>query len=133
MAPASPASPAASLEIHHQLPRYVLRLRDRADAAPLDGAGIEAWLEYEHEAMGYRVDPDVTRDELAALVEASTVEMAREDHRAGHASDFVRWGRRGGRETLRRYGRPWFGLLARKRWGKVGADALAGFVAAGVS
>ena len=35
------------------------------------------WLDYELEAMRYGVDPDVGRDELAALVEGSTVELAR--------------------------------------------------------
>lgn len=43
---------------------------------------------------------------------------------SGVAGDFARWGRLGGLETLRRYGRPWFALLARRRWKKVGAEAL---------
>jgi hypothetical protein len=40
------------------------------------------------------------------------------------ASDFVRWGRRGGRRTLSLYGRPYFSLLARLRWGRIDVEAL---------
>ncbi len=125
----APASPAGPTEIHHEIPRYLLRLRDRADAAPLDAEGVALWLEYEHEAMSYRVDPDATREELVSLIEGSTVKLAREDHRAGHADDFRRWGRMGGLETLRRYGRPWFAALACRRWGKIDAETLAGDLA----
>jgi hypothetical protein len=117
-------------EIHHTIPRYLLRLRDKrdkADDAALDGEGIEAWLDYEHEAMRYGVDPDVGSEELAALIDASTVELGREEHRAHHntAGDFVRWGSRGGRATLERYGRAWFALLALRRWGKIAPAELA--------
>ena len=38
--------------------------------------------------------------------------------------DLVRWGRLGGLETLRRYGRPWFPLLSRWRWKKIAAAQL---------
>jgi hypothetical protein len=43
---------------------------------------------------------------LAALVGPSTVVLPREEHQAGHseANNFMRWGRRGGLVTLRRYG-----------------------------
>ncbi len=50
------------------------------------------------------------------MIEGSTVLLSREEHRNGHESDFVRWGRRGGLATLRRYGTSWFSLLARRRW-----------------
>jgi hypothetical protein len=94
-----------------------LRLRDRADAHPeLDGEGIQRWMDYELEALRYGVDPDISRDDLATLVESSTVVLPREEHRKGHENDFVRWGRRGGLATLRRYGTSWFSLLARRRW-----------------
>jgi hypothetical protein len=108
-----------STEIHHTVPQCLLRLRDRAENAPLSGEGIELWLEYEHEAMRYGVDPDVPRADLAALIDASTVVMERSEHRAHHAKDFVRWGRRGGLVTLQRYGRTWFTSLARYRWGQI--------------
>ncbi len=115
-----------ALEIHHTVPQYLLRLRDRADAAPFDGEGIELWLEFEYEAMRYGVDPDMSREEFEALVEASCVALQRENHRALHseASDFVRWGRRGGLETLRRYGRRWFVLLGRRRHGRITPEEL---------
>ena len=50
----------------------------------------------------------------------------RGEHRRLHqeASDFVRWGRRGGRRTLALYGRPYFSLLARFRWGRIELEAL---------
>ena len=125
------ATAPASLEVHHRVPRCLLRLRDWADAAPFDGAGIEAALEFEHEAMRWGVDPDVSRDELAGMVEASTVEIPEAEHRAGHSrsGDFRRWGRRGGLATLALYGTPWFSLLALRRWEKVGAEALAEHIA----
>ena len=70
--------------------------------------------------------PDVSRDGVAVLIEAFKVEFEGEEHRAGHsaAGDFAGWGRLGGLETLRRYGRPWFSLLARRRWKKIGAEVL---------
>ena len=57
------------------------------------------------------------------------VELAGDEHQAGHsrASDFVRWGSLGGLETLRRYGRPWFALLGRRCWKRVGAEAFAAY------
>ena len=114
-------------EVHHAVPRCLLRLRDRADAhQEFDGEGIQLWLDYELEALRCGVDPDVSRQELAALVEGSTVVVPREQHRAGHseASDFVRWGRRGGLATLRRYGTSWFALLARRRWERLSGAEL---------
>ena len=95
------ASCPAPVEIHHAVPQCLLTLREKADACGLDGEGIEAWLEYEHEAMRWGVNPDVTRDDLAILIDASTVALGRGEHRSEHAGDFVRWGRRGG---LRRSG-----------------------------
>ena len=115
----------ASVEIHHEVPRCLLRLRERAEAAGLTGEGIELALEYEHEARRWGVDPDLSRDELAALVEGSTVELPAEEHRDGHAEDFARWGRRGGLATARRYGTAWFSLLARRRWERISAEELA--------
>jgi hypothetical protein len=84
-------------------------------------------LPYQDEAFRHRVYPDISREELWNLIEGSTVKLEGEEHRAGHseAGDFVRWGRLGGLETLRRYGRPWFALLGRRRWGHVSAEALA--------
>ena len=119
-------SATAAAEVHHGIPRCLLRLRDRADAhAELDGQGIQLWLDYECEALRWGVDPDVTRDELAAMIDGSTVELSRDDHREAHAGDFVRWGRMGGLATARRYGTAWMALLARRRWERITAEALA--------
>ena len=46
-------------------------------------------------------------------------------HRKAHAADWRRWGSRGGRTTLARYGRRYFGLLSRRRWGRITAAELA--------
>ena len=113
-----------AVEIHHRTPQCLLRMRERADGADLDGAGIEAWLEYEAECFRAGVDPDVSREELADLIEASTVALSRDEHRALHELDFVRWGRRGGLQTLRRYGRGWFVLLGRRRHGRITPEEL---------
>jgi hypothetical protein len=69
------------------------------------------------------VDPDISREHLAALIEGSTVEIEDKEHRASHsaAGDFVRWGRLGGLKTLALYGPSWFVLLARRRWEKITA------------
>jgi len=113
-------------EAHHRVPRCLLRLRDRADAhTELDGEGLQLWLDYEFEALRWGVDPDLSREALAALVEGSGVELDRYEHREIHAGDFARWGRLGGLATLRRYGTAWFSLLARRRWEKISGDALA--------
>jgi len=116
----------AARESHHRVPRCLLGLRERADeGSGIDGEGIQAWLDWESEAVRYGVDPDTPRERLAELVEGSTVEMGRDDHREEHAGDFVRWGRRGGLATLQRYGSAWFSLLARRRWGRITAQQLA--------
>ena len=47
-------------------------------------------LPYELEALRCGVNPDISREELAALIESSTVMLPREEHKAGHESDFVR-------------------------------------------
>ena len=101
---ASAAHIPERVELHHRVPRCLLTLRDKTTAASLalDGAGLQAWLDYEHEALRCGVNPDVSRDELAALVEASTVAIPRDDHCGTHRADFARWGRRGGLATLER-------------------------------
>ena len=117
------ASPA---ELHHAVPRCLLRLHDEArdPSGDLDGAGIQAWLEWEWEAMRWGVPVEVAREDLERLVEASSVVLEREKHRLIHGSDWQRWGRRGGLTTLRRYETNWYSALARKRWGKIGAEVL---------
>ena len=58
--------------------------------------------------MRWRVPVEISRDDLEALVTRSTVVLEREKHRLIHEGDWRRWGARGGRETLRRYGPRWF-------------------------
>ena len=113
-----------SAEVHHAVPRCLLRLYDQAEAGALDGEGIQAWVEWEMEAMRWRVPVEIARSELEALVASSEVVLEREKHRLLHQRDWRRWGSRGGRETLRRYGPKWFALLALRRWERITAAEL---------
>jgi len=107
-------------EVHHAAPRCLLTLHERANGTTsLDGEGIQAWVEWELEAMRWRVPVEISADDLRALVEVSEVVLEREVHRLVHEGDWRRWGSRGGRETLRRYGADWFSLLALRRWGRI--------------
>jgi hypothetical protein len=67
-----------------------------------------------------------SREESTAPIDGFTHEIPTTEHRRLHqeASDFVRWGRRGGRRTLSLYARPYFSLLARLRWGRIEVEAL---------
>ncbi len=110
----------APAEVHHAVPQCLLRLHDAA----LNGNGVEASIEFTLECERWRVPVTVARADLQALVEASTEVLDREAHRLLHASDFARWGARGGRETVRRYGSSWMALIALKRWGCVSSADL---------
>jgi hypothetical protein len=116
---ASAAFQPERVELHHRVPRCRLTLREKADVGALDGAGFQAWLEYEHEALRWGVDPDVSREDLAALVDASLEAIPYDNHRGIHRADFARWGRRGGVATLERYGRAWFVALGLRRHGRI--------------
>ena len=123
--PSAPCEDSASLaEVHHAVPGCLLRLYDQAEAGGLDGEGIQAWVEWEIEAMRWRVPVEIDRSDLEALVEVSEVVLERQKHRLLHEADWRRWGSRGGRETLRRYGPKWFALLALRRWGRITAAEL---------
>jgi hypothetical protein len=113
-------------EAHHAAPRCLISLHEKANngATNLDGEGIQAWLEWEWEAMRWRVPVEISRKDLEALVKKSTVVLEREKHRLIHQGDWKRWGARGGRETLRRYGPRWFSLLAPRRWGRISLEEL---------
>lgn len=117
---------ACPFEVHHHVPRCLLSFFDRAASGELDAAGLQAWFDWEEEAFRYGVNPDVSREDLIRLIDASAAPVPAVDHRAGHsqAGDFVRWGRRGGLTTLALYGRGWFVLLARRRWEKITAAQL---------
>jgi hypothetical protein len=112
----------AALEVHHRLPLYLLRAHEDAEAGVPGGA---ARFEWEVEAARYGLDPEISREDLAQLVEGSTVAMSREEHRhACHAGDWQRFGRLGGLTTFERYGAGWFALLARRRWKRVRVEML---------
>ena len=112
-------------ELHHAAPRCLISLHEKAnDSTFLDGEGIQAWLEWEMEAMRWRVPIEISRDDLEALVKGSETVLERDAHRLLHSSDWQRWGSRGGRETLKRYGTDWFALLALRRWGRITAQDL---------
>ncbi len=118
---------ASHFEDHHYVPQCLLGYFDRFAAGDLDGEGLQVWFQWEEEAFRYGVDPDVSREELKLLIEASASPVPAATHRAYHSrgGDFARWGRRGGLRTLALYGRGWFTLLARRRWEKITAEQLA--------
>jgi hypothetical protein len=121
----SVAQPRYDQEVHHAAPRCLLRLHDEANGTTdLDGEGIQLWMEWEWEAMRWGVDVEISRPDLEALVERSTILLDRAEHRLIHQSDWQRWGRRGGLETLRRHGTDWFTLLALRRWNRISAEDL---------
>jgi hypothetical protein len=89
--------------------------------------GLADWSEFDAEAERWGIEVrGLSREDLSALIAGSTREIPTTEHRRLHreASDFVRWGRRGGRRTLSLYSRPYFSLLARFRWGRVELEAL---------
>src|SRR5215207_6073376 len=122
--------PAPTKEAHHTKPRYLIELHHKAHAGGLDSNGLAAWVEWECEALRYGVDPDnTTREMLIKLVADSVIYLDRDAHREHHTAngDFARWGRCGGKATLRKYGTGWFVLLARRRWSRITAEELASY------
>jgi hypothetical protein len=112
--------------MHHRTPRHLLRLHREAQGAVTRIGCVQAWLEWEAEAVRYGVPVEIGAADLTELIESSTVIVPEEDHRNGHSErgDFARWGRLGGLETLRRYGTDWFALLALRRWNRISAEDL---------
>jgi hypothetical protein len=111
----------ARVEVHHCAPRCLLGLFDAA------ATGLAGWSEFDAKVERWGIETrGLSREDLRALIEGSTREIPATEHRGLHqeASDFARWGRRGGRRTLALYGRPYFSRLARFRWGHVGLEAL---------
>src|SRR5918993_5829120 len=105
-------------------PRCLLGLFDEA------AGGLADWSEFDAETERLSIEVrGLSREGLAALIAYSTHEIPTTEHRTLHqdAGDFVRWGRRGGLRTLALYGRPYFALLARLRWGRVEVEALVSY------
>ena len=108
-------------DVHHGAPRCLPRLIDAVAGAFAD------WSEFDAEAERCGIEVrGHSREDLRALIESSTREISTTEHRRLHqeASDFVRWGRRGGLRTLSLYSPPYFSLLTRLRWGRVELEAL---------
>jgi hypothetical protein len=83
-------------DVHHGAPRCLLRLFDAA------ARGLADCSEFDAEAERLSIEVrGFSREDLSALIEGSTFEIPTTEHRRLHqeASNFVRWGRRGGRRT----------------------------------
>ncbi len=91
----------ARVDVHHCAPRCLLGLFDAAAGSFAD------WSEFDTEAERLSIEVrGLSREQLTALIESSTLEIPTTEHRRLHreASDFVRWGTRGGRRTLALHG-----------------------------
>jgi hypothetical protein len=80
-------------DVHDGAPRCLLGLYDTASG------GLADWSEFDGEAERLSIEVrGLSHEGLAALIESSTLEIPTTEHRRLHqeASDFVRWGRRGG-------------------------------------
>jgi hypothetical protein len=111
----------AGVKLHHGAPRCLLRIFDAA------ARGLADWSEFDAEAERHSIEVrGLSREGLAALIESSTRQIPTTEHLRLHqeASDFVRSGRRGSRRTLALYGRSYFSLLARFRWGRIEVEAV---------
>jgi hypothetical protein len=64
---------ARNPEQHHAAPRCLISLHEKANGTSLDGEGIQAWVEWEMEAMRWRVPVEISRGDLETLVEASSL------------------------------------------------------------
>ena len=73
-------------EIHYAVPRCLLTLHEKANGTSLDGEGIQAWVEWEMEAMRWRAPIEISRSDLEALVDSSEVPQ-QEDHQLLYKGD----------------------------------------------
>ncbi len=71
--------------VHHRIPRCLLASWDRGHGPGLEPEDLQDWFDWEEEAFRYGVDPDVSREDLAALIKGSAVEIAGDEHRVGHS------------------------------------------------
>jgi hypothetical protein len=101
-------------EVHHSAPRCLLGLFDSA------ATGLADWSEFDAEAERWGIEVrGLLREDLTVRIESSNFEISTTEHRRLHqeASDFVRWGRRGGCRTLALYGQT---VLLTARQGPMG-------------
>jgi hypothetical protein len=73
-------------DLHRAAPRWLLSLHEKANGSSLDGEGIQGWLEWEMEAMRWRVPVEISREGLEVLVEASEVVWERKARLAPRTS-----------------------------------------------
>jgi hypothetical protein len=66
---------------HRAVPRRLIEMHERANGLPLDGEGLQAWLEWEWDATRWRVPVEVSAAELREMVERGTGQIERECHR----------------------------------------------------
>ena len=75
-------------ELHHATPRCLISLHEKASGTSLDREGIQAWVEWEMEAMRWRVPVEISKDELEALVEASSLGKGTKHRLKGPSNGF---------------------------------------------
>ena len=86
------AGDAARIERHHRIPRRLLAAHDRiARGTEIDAEALQAWFDFEELCFEHGLDPDASRAELEAAVEASAVLISYEAHRkVVHGGDWPR-------------------------------------------
>jgi len=112
----------AGADVHHGAPRCLL---GRFDAA----AGVLAdWSVFDAEAERLSIEVrGLSREDVSRLIESSTYEIPTPEHRRLHHRKLATSCGGAGAEALRTlalYGRPYFSLLARFRWGRATLEAL---------
>jgi hypothetical protein len=119
----------AGADVHHRVPRCLLGLFDTvAGASPAGRSSTQKLSVGASRSAALPRRPEGADQELYPpdpYHGASQME-----HRTLHqeASNFVWWGRREDLRTLALYGRPYFSLLARLRWGVLSSRPLPGTV-----
>jgi hypothetical protein len=64
-------------ELLHAAPCCLLCLHEKANGTSFDGEGMQAWLEWEMEAMNWRVPVEISKEDLEALMQTSDLNAAR--------------------------------------------------------
>lgn len=118
-------------EIHHRIPKSLLKLYDICFNSDLDYADpltlnkpttalAQALITFDEECSRYGINGrEISRGMLEMQIKDSEVQISKQQHRRQeHAEDWKRWGRKGGLRTLQLYGTDHFRELARKRWRK---------------
>ena len=67
---------ASAVEVHHRVPRCLLKIHERAQGPGLEPENLQAWFDWEEEAFRHGVDPDLSREELIRAGLAAKAEAA---------------------------------------------------------